>query len=239
MLARLLAVAAIIALIVASRSLPVADWLAGAEAWVQANPVLGAFGYIGLTAVSAVVMLPGWVPMALAGLLFGLLPGIAYGTAAIACGATAAMVTGRSVARPWVAARIAGNPKLAALDQALEERAFVVVFLTRVSFVLPFNLLNYAYGLTRVRLGTYVAATTLGMLPVVGLYVYLGTLAGDIGAVLSGEAKPGGSWWIAAVGLAVIATMIIVVRRAVKRVLERKLNTAADTGSHNGDMQGQ
>ena len=234
-LKRVLAVAAIVALIVASRWLPIADWLAGAETWVTARPVLGALSYIVLTAVSAVLMLPGWVPMALAGLLFGLVPGIVYGTVAITCGATAAMLTGRSVARPWVAARIASNPKLAALDEAVEKQAFIVVFLTRVSFVLPFNLLNYAYGLTRVGLGTYVAGTTLGMLPVVGLYVYLGTLADDIGAVLSGDAKPAGGWWIAAVGLAVIVLMIFVVRRTVKRVLDRKLDSAANADSQHGD----
>lgn len=225
---RLLGVAVIVAFVFAARSLPLAEWLAGTESWVRENPVLGAASYVVLTTLAAVLLLPGWVPMALAGLLFGLLPGIAYGAVGITCGATAAMVAGRTLARPWVATRIEGNRKLAALDEALEEQSFLIVFLTRVAMVLPFNLLNFAYGLTRVGLPTYVGATALGMLPIVALYAYLGTLAADIGALLDGDVKPAGGWWVVLIGGIAITIVIVVVRRTVNRVLEQKLAPGSD-----------
>ena len=232
---RILGVAAIVALVFAARSLPLADWLAGTEAWVQENPVLGAVGYVGLTTLAAVLLLPGWVPMALAGLLFGLLPGIAYGALGVTGGATAAMLAGRTLARPWVAKRIEGNSQLSALDEALGHQAFLIVFLTRVAMVLPFNLLNFAYGLTRVGLPTYVGATALGMLPVVALYAYLGTLAADIGALLDGDVKPAGGWWVVLTGALAITIVIIVVRRTVQRVLEQKLESGSDESQPGSD----
>ena len=100
------------------------------------------------------------------------------------------------------------------------------MFLTRFAIVLPFNLLNYAFGLTRVSASTYVAATALGMLPPVALYVYLGTLADDFGQILAGEIRPsGGTYWIGAVALAAIALMVWIVHRTAKRTLGRIRNS--------------
>jgi uncharacterized membrane protein YdjX (TVP38/TMEM64 family) len=85
---------------------------------------------------------------------------------------------------------VAGNPRLGAIEAGLREEAFVIVVLTRLSLVMPFNLLNYAYGITSVRGSVHFIATGVGMLAPVALYVYLGTLARDIGQILSGAATP-------------------------------------------------
>ncbi len=204
------------------RTLPVGDWLIGIEAWVQANPVAGRFAYLGLAVAGIVALTPGWIPMMLAGLLFGLLPGVLYGLLAITIGATAAMLTGRTLARSWVEKRISGNKQLLALDDALDEQAFTIVALTRIALVIPFNMLNYAYGLTRVRLPVYALGTAVGMLPVVALFAYLGTLTRDISEVLSGEANATiDGWWLGAIALIAISIVVIVVRRTVKRTLAR------------------
>ena len=234
---RLLAIAAIVLIVLAMRSLPLAEWLEAAAHWVEARPVLGPVAYLLLTVLATVALFPGWVPMALAGVLFGLLPGLVLGTLGITLGAVAAMLAGRTLARSWVAEKIAGNATLAALDEALGEQAFFIVFLTRVAMVLPFNLLNYAYGITRVGLVTYTAATVVGMLPIVAVYVYLGSVADDIGAVIAGDARPAGGWWIVLVGVAVIAVLIAVVRRTVKRVLDAKLETANCRTTEEGDTR--
>lgn len=223
----MLVVVALIALIALLRTLPVVDWLDGAEAWVDEHPVAGASAYLAATIVSVVALTPGWIPMTLAGLLFGLLPGVLYALAGITVGATIALIAGRTLARRWVEHRIAGNEQLLALDDALEDQAFTIVALTRLALVIPFNMLNYAYGLTRVRTPVYAAATAAGMLPVIVMYAYFGTLARDIGAVLAGDADPGPrTWWLAGIAATAIVLVVIVVRRAVGRALEKRTGAA-------------
>ena len=213
------------------RTLPISDWLIGIEAWVQANPIAGRFAYLGLAVAGIVALTPGWIPMMLAGLLFGLLQGVLYGLLAITIGATAAMLTGRTLARSWVEKRISGNEQLLALDDALDEQAFTIVALTRIALVIPFNMLNYAYGLTRVRIPVYALATAVGMLPVVALFAYLGTLTRNISEVLSGDANATiDGWWLLAIALIAITIVVIVVRRTVKRTLARRTDSNVTAG---------
>ena len=231
-LLRLIGALLLIAAILALRTLPVAELLDELEAWSRGNPITGALVYVGLSAIAIVALTPGWIPMTLAGVMFGLVPGIAYALVAIVVGATAAFLAGRTLARGWVERRISGNRQLLALDDALGERAFLIVMLTRVAFVIPFNMLNYAYGLTRVGTGTYAGATATGMLPIVGLYVYLGSLAQDVGEVLSGGADSGApTWWVAVVAVGAIGVVVFVVRRSVLQILARSAGESGE-GTH-------
>ena len=108
----------------------------------------------------------------------------------------------------------------------MHEEAFLIIVLTRLSLVIPFNLLNYAYGGTSVRPRVHLLATALGMLPAVALYVYLGTLARDLGQILSGEAAPSElTYWIVAAGITVIVVLTWAIHRAASRALERHLPT--------------
>ena len=161
--------------------------------------------------------------MMLAGLVFGLTMGLVYAMLGIVGGAAAAFLVGRTLARPWVERRIAGNANLMALDDALDEQAFMIVALTRIALVLPFNFLNYAYGVTRVNIGVYVAGTAVGMLPIAGFYVYLGTLANDMSQILDEGANIGSNvWWAAAVAFVAIVAVVLTVRRALNRALRRQ-----------------
>lgn len=226
-LSRLAIVIGLLALILMLRTLPVSEWLAGIESWVEANPVAGRAGFVVLAIVGGVALTPGWIPMMLAGLLFGLAEGIFYGLLGITLGATAGMLVGRTLARSWVEKRIKGHEQLMALDDALDQQAFSIVALTRLALVIPFNILNYAYGLTRVRVPVYLLATAVGMLPVVAMYVYFGTLTQDIGKLLSGDAEAGpGTWWLLGIALVAITLVVIVVKRTVARVLEQKTGGA-------------
>ncbi|MDH3746640.1 MAG: TVP38/TMEM64 family protein [Gammaproteobacteria bacterium] len=226
---RILAVALVIGAIVLARTLPVGEWLQGLELWIRAHTVVGALAYLGLTIVAVVALTPGWIPMMLAGLLFGFMPGLLYGLFGISAGAVVALLAGRTLARGWVEKRISGNARMLALDDALEEQAFAIVALTRVALVIPFNMLNYAYGLTRVSTPTYAAATIVGMFPIVALYVYLGSIARDISQVLAGDTDSGpGTWWVAGIAIVAIAIVIFVVRRAVRRALDRRTGMVND-----------
>lgn len=220
-LAAVLAVAAL-----AATMLPIRDVLAGFLEWVDGlgawGPLLVAAAYVPAT----VLFVPGSLLTLGAGALFG----VGVGTIAVSLGSTlgstAAFLVGRFLARDWVAARVAGNAKFAALDAAVGEQGFKIVLLTRLSPVFPYNMLGYMYGITKVKLHHYVLASWIGMLPGTVLYVYLGALAGTVAKVAAGGAPEGGEsqtlrWISYGVGfLATVAVTVVITRVAARAMRE-------------------
>jgi uncharacterized membrane protein YdjX (TVP38/TMEM64 family) len=152
-------------------------------------------------------------------LVTGFLFGVPLGTLAVFLGANlgacAAFLVGRTVARNWIAGKISGNPKFVALDEAVAKEAFKIVLLLRLSPVFPFNILNYALGLTQVSFRDYALATLIGMLPETLILVYLGSVAKSLAASVTGQADSGTVGrvfiWIglaATIGVAILATRI-------------------------------
>jgi uncharacterized membrane protein YdjX (TVP38/TMEM64 family) len=220
---RLLVLAGIVGFAALFRVLPVTDWLEQLARLGEQHPVAVPLAYVAAVTIATVAFFPGWISMMLGGMLFGLLPGLPLALLGITAGAFGAFLAGRALGRSWIERRMGDSLKLQALDEAVNARSFYIVFLTRFAIVLPFNVLNYAFGLTRVTATTYVAATALGMLPAVLLYVYLGTLADDFGAILAGDVRPGGgAYWIAAIAILAIVAVIWIVHRAAKRALRQK-----------------
>lgn len=204
--------------------LPIAEPVIALIEWAQVHRTAGAFLYIGCVVLATLLFVPGSGSMMIAGYLFGLGLGTLVSAFAMALGAQCAFLMGRFVARDWVAKKVAGSPRLVAIEAGLREEAFLIVVLTRLSLVIPFNLLNYAYGITSVRAGVHLLATAVGMLIPVALYVYLGTLARDIGQILSGAATPTAmGYWIAGAGVIAIVVLTWVMHRAATRALERHL----------------
>lgn len=223
---RLVMVALFLALVYAVYVLPIAEPVQALIEWAQSHRVAGAFVYIGCVILATVLFVPGSGSMMIAGYVFGLGMGTLVSAIAISLGAQGAFLMGRLVAREWVATKVSGNPRLVAIEAGLREEAFLIVVLTRLSLVIPFNLLNYAYGITSVRAGVHLVATAVGMLIPVAMYVYLGTLARDIGQILSGAATPTTlGYWIAAAGVLAIVMLTWVMHRAANRALERHLPT--------------
>jgi uncharacterized membrane protein YdjX (TVP38/TMEM64 family) len=220
---RLLVLAGIAAFAVLFRMLPVNEWLEQASLLYARHPVAVPAAYVAAVTLATVALFPGWISMMLGGVLFGLLPGLPLALLGITAGALGAFLSGRLLGRAWIERRMGDSLKLQALDEAVDAQSFYIVFLTRFAIVLPFNVLNYAFGMTRVTGTTYVLATALGMLPAVLLYVYLGTLADDFGAVLAGDVRPAsGTWWIAAVAIVAVAAVVWILQRAARRALQQK-----------------
>jgi uncharacterized membrane protein YdjX (TVP38/TMEM64 family) len=220
---RLLVLAGIVVFAILFRTLPVTDWLEQLARLNEQHPVAVPVAYVVAVTIATVALFPGWISMMLGGLLFGLLPGLPFALLGITAGAFGAFLAGRALGRTWVEQRMGDNLKLQALDEAVNAQSFYIVFLTRFAIVLPFNVLNYAFGLTRVSAVTYVAATALGMLPAVLLYVYLGTLADDFSGILAGDVRPAsGAYWIALVAIVAIAAVIWIVQRAARRALQQQ-----------------
>lgn len=216
--------AVFVVLVYSLYALPFADWVTIVVEWVQQRPIAGPFAYIVCVIVATVLFVPGSGSMMVGGFLFGLVPGFLFAAVGIAAGAQCAFMTGRMGARQWVEQKVANNRRLKAIEKGLQEEAFLIVVLTRLSLIIPFNVLNYAYGVTSVGPRTHLFATTAGMLPAVALYVYLGTLARDLGQILAGEATPPDlGYWIAAIGIAGIVVLTWAIHRAASRALKRHL----------------
>lgn len=191
-----------------------AEWVEGLGAWGSAVFVVG-------YAVAVVAFVPGSLLTLAAGAIFGLLEGTALVLAGATLGSTAAFLLSRTAARDAVARGVEGDRRFAAIDRAIERQGRRIVFLLRLSPIFPFNLLNYALGLTRVRLADYVVAS-IGMLPGTLLYVYSGKVAGELASLAGDPAVSRGPGYYAVVGLGFAATAIVtvLVTRAARRALK-------------------
>ncbi len=220
---RLLLVALALAtlLLVAHR---LGGYVAIAATRIRGLGVWAPLAFVAAYAVATVALLPGSALTLAGGALFGLLRGTVYVFAGATLGASAAFLIARHLARGVVEGRLAANPRFAAIDRAIAREGRKIVFLLRLSPVFPFNLLNYALGLTRVRFVDYLLAS-LGMLPGTVLYVYTGKALGDVVAVAAGAAVPHDAryWGVLALGLAATATVTIVVTRTARRALAEEV----------------
>lgn len=188
--------------------------------WVDSLGPVGPLVFIAGYVLATVAFVPGSLLTLAAGAIFGLVEGVAYVFVAATLGASAAFLVARYLARTVVERRLRGNRRFAAIDRAVGARGRQLVFLLRLSPVFPFNLLNYALGLTDVRFVDYLIAST-GMLPGTVLYVYYGKVAGDVATLAGGVQPEHGPGYYAVVLLGLLATLAatIVVTRAARRAL--------------------
>lgn len=193
----------------------------GATARVAALGAWGPAAFVGLYVLACVFAVPGALLTLAAGATFGLARGVALAFAGAMLGSTAAFLLSRHGARRIIERRLGDDPRVATIDRAIAGRGRLIVFLLRLSPVFPFSLLNYALGLTQVRLADFVAGG-VGMLPGTLLYVYYGTLIGDVAALAAGGAPRRGpaDYALLAVGLAATLAVTVVVTRIARRALE-------------------
>lgn len=199
------------------------DLLRHALEWIDSLGILGGIAFIGLYIVATVAFLPGSILTLGAGVVFGVLMGSVYVFVGATLGAIAAFLVGRYLARDRISQKIANNPNFAAIDQAVAQEGFKIVLLTRLSPVFPFNLLNYSFGITGVSLRDYTLGS-IGMIPGTLMYVYIGSLAGDIARIgTKGQpTDPTLQWVIRIVGfVATVAVTVYVTRLARKALAER------------------
>ncbi len=128
---------------------PFGDWIQAGAEWARGQGTLGLVVFAALYAVATVFAVPGSALTLIAGGAFG----VASGTVAVWFGATAglalAFLAARLLARDRVARWLSTKPSFAAVDRAVAAEGWKIVFLTRLTPVFPFTVLNYAYGLTR------------------------------------------------------------------------------------------
>ena len=205
-------------------------------AWREVRPLLpslparvaalgpwGPVAVAGLYALLAVALVPGVLLTLAAGALFGVAVGSVVVFVGATTGAALSFLIARHLARDAVARVAARHPRFAAVDQAIGADGLRTVLLLRMSPLFPFLLLNYGLGLTTVRFRDFLLGS-VGMLPLIVLYVYLGQLAGEA-ALAAGGAPPRGPLTYAALvaGLLVTALVTLRITRMARRALEAQL----------------
>jgi len=209
--------------------LPVEEWTVALLARIER---LGAWAGVVLAALwipAALLLVPG----SLITLGTGFLLGVGWGMVTVSIGSTlgavAAFLAGRTLARDRVRAWIAGRPRFLAVDRAVETGGLGIVLLTRLSPLLPYNFLNYAYGLTGVRLRDYLLGSWAGMLPGTLLYVVLGSTAQALASLGAGDRERSALEWTAfGVGLLATAAVTWIVARRATAILEERTGIGAD-----------
>jgi uncharacterized membrane protein YdjX (TVP38/TMEM64 family) len=202
-----------------------------ALAWIEKAGPAGPLVFFGLYVAACVFMLPGSILTLGAGAVFGVVKGSLLVSLSSTVGATAAFLVGRYLTRDMVARRVAGNATFRAVDESVASEGWKIVGLTRLSPVFPFNLLNYAFGLTRVSLRGYVLASWIGMIPGTVMYVYLGSLAGslaDLSDEGGGRARSPVEWALYVVGLIATVAVTVVITRIARRALGRRMKPLAE-----------
>ena len=217
-------VAIVIALFLAMKFLPVQQWLTNFNNWVGQMGTAGILIFIAVYAVATVLLAPGAILTIGAGFAFGLWKGFLAVSAGSTLGAALAFLVARFIARDRVEAIAKGNEKFRNIDNAIGQQGAKLVFLLRLSPIIPFNLSNYLYGLTGVKFWPYVLASWIGMMPGTLLYVYIGTAGkAAVSAAAGGEAmKHGWQYWtFMSVGLAATIVVTIWVTKIARHAVRK------------------
>jgi uncharacterized membrane protein YdjX (TVP38/TMEM64 family) len=214
----------IIALFLAMKFLPVQQWLRTFNDWVGQMGTAGIFVFIAVYAIATVLLAPGAILTIGAGFAFGLWKGFLAVSAGATLGASLAFLVARFIARDKIEAMAQRNEKFRNIDSAIGRQGAKLIFLLRLSPVIPFNLSNYFYGLTAVRFWPYVLASWIGMMPGTFLYVYIGTAGkAAVAATAGGGAvKHGWQYWtFLGVGLAATIAVTIWVTKIARDALKK------------------
>jgi uncharacterized membrane protein YdjX (TVP38/TMEM64 family) len=196
------------------------DTLAAFLEWIRSAGLLGAALVVLAYIPAAILFVPASVLTLGAGFVFGVVKGAAIVSVGSTAGAAAAFLVSRTIGQKWVARRVAKRPALNAIFRAVHVDAFRVVLLTRLSPVFPYNVLNYAFGLSAVPFRTYVLASWIGMLPGTLMYSYIGSAAQSVASLVSGTARRSPAQQVFfLVGLAATIAVTAIVTRTARRAL--------------------
>ena len=216
-------IAIVVALFLAMKFLPAREWLTNFNDWVGQMGVAGIFIFIVVYAVATVLLAPGAILTIGAGFAFGLWKGFLAVSAGATLGAALAFLVARFIARDKIEAIAQRNEKFRNIDEAIGKQGAKLIFLLRLSPVIPFNFSNYFYGLTGVKFWPYVFASWIGMMPGTFLYVYIGTAGKAAVAAAAGGAavKHGWQYWtFLVIGFAATVTVTIWVTKIARDALK-------------------
>jgi uncharacterized membrane protein YdjX (TVP38/TMEM64 family) len=202
----------LLAIIILLRLSGVADKLTDARQWINGLGSWGALVFVLIYILAVVLALPGSAITIAGGALFGSVWGVVLVSIAATIGASICFLISRYLARDFILHKFGQNEKFIKLDRMTKEHGAIVVAITRLIPLFPFNVLNYGFGLTGVPLRTYVFWSWLCMLPGTIIYV-VGT-----DAILSGASKCKIPWLLVLVLLLAAIILAFLVFWAKKKL---------------------
>ena len=182
------------------------------EKTASSGPV-GYLGFILIYIVSTVMMLPGSPLTFAAGALFGFWKGLILVSLSSTLGATCAFMVSRYLIRKSVEKRVLENKKFQSIDNEINEQGWKIVILARLSPIIPFFLLNYALGITKIRFIHFIFASWIGMIPGTIVYVLMGNMGG---AFINGKKSPF-EWVLLGIGLIATILVTLLISKIIKK----------------------
>lgn len=224
----------ILCVIIGTIFLPVKDWLIKSLEWTQGLGIWGPVFVAAFYILACVLLLPGSILTLGAGFIFKVVRGSITVSIGSTLGACAAFLVGRTVARKWIAGKVAKNEKFAAIDEAVAQQGFKIVLLTRLSPIFPFNMLNYAFGLTKISFWKYALGSWIGMLPGTIMYVYFGAGLRSLADVAAGQVEKSTAgtifFWFG-LGATIVVTVFVtrIARNALRQAVPRTTTETTQT----------
>lgn len=186
-------------------------------------PVFFILAYV----AGAITLAPVFLLTFAAGAVFGLWRGTLYTSIGALLGAAAVFGICR-IGRGRVQRWLDRDPRVAAVRQAVVGHSVWIMFLLRLSPLVPYNFLNYTLGLSGVRFRDYLMAT-IGMLPTIVMYAYYGKVVGDVAKVAAGVVPPRGPEYYALLAVGLVTTLVAttMITTSARRAIEQARNGAA------------
>lgn len=196
------------------------EWIASVVAHLTTLGPWGPVLFVALYVVASLTMAPAFILTFAAGAVWGLWYGSVLVYIGAVLGASAVHILAAQLLRSRVIRWLDRDPRVAAVRRAVAGQGVWMMFLLRLSPIIPFVQLNYALVLSGVRYREYIIAT-VGMWPTIVMYVYYGKVAGDVAALATGVAPPRGPEYYILLFVGLIATVVAttMVTRAAKKAM--------------------
>ncbi|AFZ60292.1 TVP38/TMEM64 family protein [Anabaena sp. PCC 7938] len=224
-------------LIIATKFINFQEFLQISVTWVQNLGIFGPIAFIIIYNLATLLFIPGSLLTLKGGYLFGLFWGSVYVLIAALIGSILAFAIGRYLSQDYICRQLEKYPKFKAIDLAVAKEGWKIVLLTRLSPIFPFNLLNYAFGVTKVSLKDYIFGS-LGIVPGTVMYVYIGSIAGNI-AMINTPNQPTNpetqiwQWIMQIIGLIATISMTCYLTKIAQKALNQSVSVVGNPHSLN------
>jgi uncharacterized membrane protein YdjX (TVP38/TMEM64 family) len=197
--------------------LPLRQWIEALQSWLLGLGLWGVCVFAIILIVMTFLPAPDWPLPVAAGYVYGFwaFP-LTY--TSIAFASVLAFLAARYLLRDKIRSFLNRRPKYRSIDKAVAEDGWQVVVLMRLSPIVPFNLQNYALGVTAIPFLQYLTATLIGIVPGIAIYVYFGIFVKGLGNGLSAL-----DWVMFGLGVvATIALAVLVARKTKTKFAQQK-----------------